>query len=354
MPAISSAFFSGRLMRILLYEFVTGGGGFSASHEAPAGSLLAEGQAMLSALAADFAAIDGTTVDVLRDPRLPSLSLSGVTVHPVSRAAAERGALEELAAVADWTVLIAPEFDAYLLTRTRAVERCGGRLLSPSSQVVSLTSDKHITAEHLARHGIPIPRGLALDPGEFLPLDFAYPAVLKPRDGAGSLGIEWIPARPDGRTTGVPARLEAFYPGTAASVACLCGPDRIVALEPCLQRLAGGGDFTYRGGSLPIDTGLAGRARRLALRAVRTLPNPLGYLGVDLVLGADPVGSGDVVVEINPRLTTSYVGLRALSRVNLAAAMIAVAQGRDPELCWNSTPVHFSSSGTCGPLPASD
>jgi tyramine---L-glutamate ligase len=342
-------------MRIFLYEFVTGGGGFSTSQESPGGSLLAEGQAMLSALAADFAAIDGMTVDVLRDSRLPPLSLSGVTVHPVSHAAAERGALEELAAVADWTVLIAPEFDSYLLSRTRAVERGGGRLLSPSSQVVSLTSDKHITAEHLARHGIPVPRGLALNPGEFLPHDFAYPAMLKPRDGAGSLGIEWIPARPDGRIVGpVPARLETFYPGTAASVACLCGPDRIVALEPCLQRLAGSGDFTYLGGSLPIESGLAGRARRLAVRAVRTLPNPMGYLGVDLVLGADPVGSGDVVVEINPRLTTSYVGLRALSRVNLAAAMIAVAQGRDPELCWNSAPIHFSSSGTCGLLPASD
>ncbi len=342
-------------MRIFLYEFVTGGGGFSASHEAPAGSLLAEGQAMLSALAADFAAIDGTTVDVLRDPRLPSLSLSGVTVHPVSRAAAERGALEELAAVADWTVLIAPEFDAYLLSRTRAVERYGGRLLSPSSQVVSLTSDKHSTAEHLARHGIPVPRGLALNPGEPLPHDFTYPAVLKPRDGAGSLGIEWIPTRTDDHAAGrVPARLEAFYPGTAASVACLCGPDQIVPLEPCLQKFTGDGEFTYLGGSLPIESALAGRARRLASRAVRALPTPLGYVGVDLVLGADPAGSGDVVVEINPRLTTSYVGLRALSRVNLAAAMIAVAQGRHAELCWNSAPVHFSSSGTCGPLPVSD
>ena len=342
-------------MRIFLYEFVTGGGWFSASHEAPPDSLLAEGHAMLSALAADFAAIENTTVDVLQETRLPPISLLGVNVHPVSRAAAELGALEEFAAAADWTVLIAPEFDGHLHSRTRAVERAGGRLLSPSSQVVSLASDKHLTAEYLSRRGLPVPRGLALDPGELLPQDFAYPAVLKPRDGAGSLGIEWIAAKPDNRVAGqVPARLESYCPGTATSVACLCGPDRIVPLEPCLQRLGGDGDFTYLGGSLPIGPNLAGRARRLAVRAVRTLPSPLGYIGVDLVLGADPAGSGDVVVEINPRLTTSYVGLRALSRGNLTAAMIAVAQGRDAELCWNSAPVHFSSSGTCGQLPASD
>jgi hypothetical protein len=74
----------------------------------------------------------------------------------------------------------------------------------------------------------------------------------------------------------------------------------------------------------------------------------MGYLGVDLVLGNDPAGSGDVVIEINPRLTTSYVGLRALSRVNLAATMIAVACGREIELCWNAGFIDFTSSGTLG------
>jgi predicted ATP-grasp superfamily ATP-dependent carboligase len=357
-------------MRLYLYEFVTGGGWLSASSETPPDSLLAEGRAMLTALASDVAAIPdaaipdadipdadipGFTLDVLRDRRLPEFGITKVNEHPISDPTSERRAIERLASDADWTVLIAPEFDEHLLSRTRAVERCGGRLLSPSSQVVALASDKHATAEHLARHNVHVPRGVALSADEELPYDFSYPAVLKPRDGAGSLGIEFISARPNGRAAGTAsARLEVFTPGIAASVACLCGPAEIVPLEPCLQRLAGGGDFSYLGGSLPIEPHLAARARRLAVQAVRTLPNPHGYIGVDLVLGADPAGSGDVVIEINPRLTTSYVGLRALSRVNLAAAMIAVAQGRSVELCWNSVPIHFSSSGICGPSSAND
>jgi predicted ATP-grasp superfamily ATP-dependent carboligase len=44
------------------------------------------------------------------------------------------------------------------------------------------------------------------------------------------------------------------------------------------------------------------------------LPQPLGYLGVDLILGEDGNGAVDCVVEINPRLTTSYVGLQAAAR----------------------------------------
>jgi len=60
------------------------------------------------------------------------------------------------------------------------------------------------------------------------------------------------------------------------------------------------------------------------------------------------------VIEINPRLTTSYVGLRALSRVNLAGQMIAVAEGRAAELCWNATRVHFSSSGVSHVSPTGE
>ena len=74
------------------------------------------------------------------------------------------------------------------------------------------------------------------------------------------------------------------------------------------------GRFVYLGGSLPLPHALASRATRLAQQAVAALPDPLGYVGVDLVLGADADGADDYVIEINPRLTTSYIGLRAAAR----------------------------------------
>ena len=53
------------------------------------------------------------------------------------------------------------------------------------------------------------------------------------------------------------------------------------------------------------------------------MPGLSGYVGVDVVLGND---GRDWAIEINPRLTTSYVGLRALAGFNLAEAMLAVAR----------------------------
>lgn len=300
---------------------------------------------MLVALAADFAAA-GATVDVLRDVRAEPIELPGVAVHGVDSAEAERRALAALASQCNWTVIIAPEFDGHLLVRAELVERSGGRLLGPPPSVVALTADKQATAEHLARRGVAVPRGIALAAGARLPRDFSYPAVLKPRDGAGSLGVELLAGCPDPpRVVTAASRLEAFCPGLAASVTCLCGPRRIVPLLPCRQNLGAGGDFSYQGGSLPLASALAFRARDLASRAVATLPDPSGYLGVDLILGDEPAGKDDMVVEINPRLTTSYVGLRALSRTNLARAMVRVACGQEVELCWNAGEVRFTFAG---------
>ncbi len=339
-------------MRIFLYEFVTGGGWYWHTAGPPPETLLVEGRAMLRALAADFTSVGGISVEVLRDARYRGCELPGCTIHEVASAAEEQQAIGRISAAADWTVMIAPEFCGHLYARCQAVESAGGTLLGPDSQLVALTSDKHATAEHLGRHGVRVPRGVALAPFAPLPADFDYPAVLKPRDGAGSQGIEWISTRPADRVRptdrvngALPARLETFCAGTAASVAVLCGPDQIVPLQPCLQLLGGDHGFTYLGGSLPIPRRLANRATQLATQAVRSLPGRLGYLGVDLVLGADPSGADDVVVEINPRLTTSYVGLRALLDGNLAASMLAIAGGQPVELCWQLGPIQFEASG---------
>jgi predicted ATP-grasp superfamily ATP-dependent carboligase len=70
------------------------------------------------------------------------------------------------------------------------------------------------------------------------------------------------------------------------------------------------------------------RAQKLALRAIAPVDGISGYVGVDLVLGDPPDGSGDVAIEINPRLTTSYVGLRALAEFNLAETLLALALHR--------------------------
>ncbi|HVA50065.1 MAG TPA: ATP-grasp domain-containing protein [Pirellulales bacterium] len=331
-------------MKMFVYEYLTGGGLLAdAGMSAGIDSLAREGRAMCAALAADFAAVGGIEVMCLHDARQAGLHAPNVCWADVRSAAEHDVAFDRAAADADRTVVIAPEIGGVLLERCRRVIAGGGRLLGSSPRLVELAGDKHATAVQLAEAGVPVPRGMPFVPGEPWPRDFPYPAVWKPLDGAGSQGLRFIehsevPCVDASRRRG---RLEAFCPGMAASVALLCGSNEQVALPPCRQRLSRDGRFHYLGGALPLPPPLSDRATRLARRAIQSLPGPLGYLGVDLVLGESDDGSRDVVIEINPRLTTSYIGLRAACRQNLAAAMLAIASDGPYNLSFSDEMIEF-------------
>jgi predicted ATP-grasp superfamily ATP-dependent carboligase len=337
------------MQRIFVYEYFTGGGTYSdTAATGPESCIVGEGAAMVTALACDFQAIPGTEVVVLRDARLPDWPLAAASAIAIQNAQQERDAFAELARQCAATVIIAPEQNQALLERTRWAESVRARLLCPDSEFVAIASDKNRTAGLLSRHGVPVPAGIAFQPGSVLPSGFRYPAVLKPADGAGSIGLQLLdgPASPyDAAQLGSSARLETLCPGVAASIAVLCGLGGPQLLPPCLQRLSEDGHFRYLGGSAPIEAGLAPRAQRLAQAALTCMPATQGYVGIDLVLGSAKDGSADVVVEINPRLTTSYVGLRQLLKTNLAAAMIEAAAGRPVELCLARQRVEFTAEG---------
>lgn len=335
-------------MRILLYEFVTAGGLFAdfGDGRLPE-SLQAEARAMIGSLAADMAALPGVTAWVLRDTRLAHWSLKGQMID-VPPSTGELDALRRWSAECDWTLVIAPEWRDTLRIRAQSVVEAGGQLLGPSPERIALAADKHATAEFLSARGIAVPDGVALAAGDPLPEVFPLPAVLKPRDGAGSDGVQLLRSQRDlqqARPT-VPARLESFCPGIAASVAILGhGDGRCTRLPACRQHLSADGSFKYLGGSLPLPADLAARAQRLADQVAAALPPWRGYLGIDLVLGEDEAAGRDVVIEINPRLTTSYVGLRAMAAENLAGAMLALASGRPAALCFHDTPIQFTADG---------
>jgi predicted ATP-grasp superfamily ATP-dependent carboligase len=236
------------------------------------------------------------------------------------------------------------------------VLEAGGRLLGPSPAAVELTADKLALARLLERQHVPTvschPADAVPPPGHDIPL----PVVLKPRDGAGSQatclvhaweGLAGCLERMRAEMARAEFVLQPLAPGTPASVAFLLGPGPEVALAPTTQHLSTDGRFRYLGGTVPLPADLAGRAVRLGLRAVRAVPDLRGYVGVDLVLGESADGSGDRIIEINPRLTTSYLGLRALARDNLAAALLRAVRGEPVgELTWHPGPLQFRADGS--------
>lgn len=314
-------------MRIFLYECVTAGG---LGDDVPA-SLRREGGAMLAAVVADFQRLPGVEVIILPEesflPRPPS---------PFSGERGESG----------WTLVIAPEFDDHLRRRSQAVLDAGGRLLGSTPDAIQLTGDKLATADFWKERGVLQPHTQMLDPVNFA--SFPGPWVMKPRCGAGSQATFLIRNRDDELKAWSPAFHECpdgdfivqqHVRGQAASVALLIGPARAIPLLPTRQHLSKDGRFRYQGGALPLPMPLAERAARLALQAVAGIDGLRGYVGVDLVLGDD---GRDYAIEINPRLTTSYLGLRQLCEQNLAELMLRCACGETMKApTWTAGEVRF-------------
>jgi predicted ATP-grasp superfamily ATP-dependent carboligase len=120
--------------------------------------------------------------------------------------------------------------------------------------------------------------------------------------------------------------MQRYVRGQAASVSLLADGRRAVPLAVNAQRVAAGAAFAYRGGSTPFSHPLAAAAADTAVRTCATIPGLRGYIGVDLVL-AD---AGPLVIEVNPRLTTAYLGVRAVLDDNLAALALAACRGTLP------------------------
>jgi predicted ATP-grasp superfamily ATP-dependent carboligase len=76
----------------------------------------------------------------------------------------------------------------------------------------------------------------------------------------------------------------------------------------------------------PFDHPLAAAAGEAAARACASIPGLRGYVGVDLVL----TNAGPVLIEVNPRLTTAYLGVRASINENVAALALAACDGTLP------------------------
>ena len=187
---------------------------------------------MVSAVGNDLARI--VEVDLLVDSRLVSTDKLGelieiVEVHSVDSHAGLKTKLQSLAKSADAILLIAPETDACLAEAIGWLGNEHHKLISPSLDFVTATSDKNQLADRLIQNGFnEIPNGVDLK--SFLKLSAEqrtawFPVVVKPADGVGSEGcgnisriarssaIGCLRIRPFNRLTFGPSNLpRAFRP----------------------------------------------------------------------------------------------------------------------------------------------
>ena len=306
---------------------------------------------------------------VLRDlQRIPELAISttwakslgpfplaGIEVELMTTSEEEALVFETFSRNADQVLVIAPETDGHLARRVRALEHWGVLHLGCHSSAIELTADKLRLAAHWQHNGLPtIPTHLVS--ADSVPNTSDFPVVVKRRDGAGSQEMalhsnheewkRWIHSR------GIAKNDQSwiwqpYQPGLAVSVSILVDKIRenYLPLPVAEQSISAADRFLYHGGSLParLENSLA--VQELASAACRSIPGLNGYVGIDLIV-ANPTDKSSPVwlVELNPRLTTSYLGLSEISESNLARLLVFPQQ--HSELRWKSQPIQFLADGT--------
>jgi tyramine---L-glutamate ligase len=312
------------MRRIFIHEFLSGGG--DAGDAAETADLLPQGRAMRDALVVDLLRLPDLAVTCAVSPRA-GLPLSHPRLTAATACAGERtrSFVQRQAAQHDLAWVIAPETDGVLSALHAAVG--APRWVGCDADAIRVASSKSATLQALAVCGVTTPLNFGADAAAT-----GTRWIVKPDDGAGALATRVHARHADAladvsqrHAAGQSATFEPFVEGEALSVSLLAAPGFVQTVAFNRQQIAidAAGHLRFDGvHTNAIDMRRDARAIRLhtlALDVKRALPGLRGFVGIDLVWHAE---RGPVVIEVNPRVTSAYVGLSAALGRNLAEEIL--------------------------------
>jgi predicted ATP-grasp superfamily ATP-dependent carboligase len=291
-------------MRILIAEYAVGGGVKSSS-------LLEEGQAMRSTLQESFEQAGYEVLSPVAEPDFEA-------------------AVARLSRECDAGMVIAP--DEQLAGLTRVLESNTVNLGSPSA-AVARCADKLTTTELLRADGILVPRIYSrAELSSELENDAEQQYVRKPRFGCASddvfvvrkSALAELPSAPDREVI-----ITEFISGTDISSSSIVGRSAVLPLTINKQFIRRDGTrLRYAGGVVPyaIARETANEVMHISARVARLLGCE-GYVGIDFVLDS---ANRAYVVDVNPRPTTSLVGIARILNYNIADLLVRAKLGTLP------------------------
>lgn len=292
-------------MKILLAEYTV--------HHDP--SLAPEGAAMLECLTASFKKIG-------YEPVIPD------------KEADFGDEIRRLAPECSEALVIAP--DQILSRYTKIIEDLS-RNIGCNSFSVALCANKKRTGEILKSNGIDVPAEVT-----------EGKRVIKEIYGCGSLNMRYADEEPEKGEFG-----QEYLDGEHLSVS-LVG-SRIIG-EVCLYytgekplvlainrqniEIEPDGHFRYGGGETPVIHPRGAEIITIAQKTMAVL-GCQGYTGVDLVVTPDRI----VVVDVNPRPTTSIIGISACMDEEIGDILLKASYGKAPAEVHLTKHARFDKNG---------
>jgi predicted ATP-grasp superfamily ATP-dependent carboligase len=309
-------------LKILIFEYLCGGG--FAGQDLPA-SLAAEGSMMLQALLTELKQLPQHSLLLPMDERCrPQLYTENTEIVPIHAGQNIMSLLPELIRQCDAVWPIAPESDGILAEIALLVTAQQKILLASSAATITLCGDKYATYQTLLTHGLPVVETALLQ--DFQPSSGKL--VIKPRDGVGCLGgmiSDDLNIKSENPAQFI---VQPFYAGQALSLSCLCkqGKGRLLSINQQQIQIIDN-RFVLNGCLVNISSHRPEFYQQVVSQVAAAIPGLWGYIGIDLL---DTPDKGPLILEINPRLTTSYVGIAEATGVNVARQVLALLEA-EPE-----------------------
>jgi len=325
---------------LFIFEFVSGGG--YNQFEIPS-SLFCEGYAMLRTVVEDFKKL-GFQITTLLDKRISHLScyLNSDIVKFVKPKEDFLKKYIDCVKQSTFCFIIAPEFSKHLYNLTQIVKDHKKKILSVDLNGVWLGTSKLETYKYFITNKVNSPKSYKIPlKGGNIDVDFILQKfdqlgssiIIKPEDGAGSELIFHFETKDqilqffkrskekldlvrsyivqdyidgDDLSISIINRTNPKKNGVMDQIILSINTQEVHNLEPSKESL-------YLGGFTPVENYKVLRDRFEKILKSMDLTSFQGYFGIDFIKKAD---NSIYFIEINPRLTTSYIGIRNILDFN--------------------------------------
>ncbi len=301
-------------MKYFLFEFITGGGLIG---ESLSNSLVREATHMLQTLIDELNSCCDAEVIITRDHRVEPFK-GNVSQHVID--SSYHDALIKFIKESDVSCLIAPETNNYLYNLSELFIKNAKTYIGSDLKSVELTSSKLKTNKTLMSANIHTPETVIL--GDDIP-DSKLGWVVKPDDGVGAQDCCYFKSKSEIKDFLTKNNdnyvVQPYLNGENISISVLVYKNRVKLLSCNKLEIKIKNKLIYLD-SIIVNEYLSykNEMRELAENVVECIPGFSGYIGIDLIRSNEKL----FVIDINPRFTTSLVGISESLGVNVTEKIL--------------------------------
>ena len=296
------------MKKILIYEYFTGGG---LLNEDLSSDLMLEAKMMLSTLIESCERSKNFDYNYFLDHRLKDSDSDKAIITHMNKDLYDLSLIKQY----DYVLPILPETNSNLLKYVEFLEKNNIKKIISNSQTVKICSDKLLFYRHLHKYSIPVIATYDNINSKILPSK----CVIKDRYGAGCSYVRVTDKSDLSEHYAKDRVIQPLIKGDSYSLSIFFGRSSYRLLTINRQHtVIEKNMIKLRCLSINVNKILYSKILSMISEIHKSLPGLLGFIGIDILLKKNDI----YIVEVNTRLTTSYVGVNKTIGCNVIDLLV--------------------------------